>query len=204
MTPRSVPEWVGKTADTKVPDHVRLRIFRTHEGRCHISRRKIMPSDHWELEHVIPLSMGGEHRERNLAPALADKHKEKSKQEAADRARGDAASKHHLGIRPPSRLRSAGFVKAPPQRSASRPITRNSPRPQSFGDTMTDTVGDALPREMARVRDVVMPPYIEIGPAGQFALALMRHDLDIAAKAMAEGDVVAMIGALQELKGWQL
>ena len=33
-----------------------------------------------------------------------------------------------------------------------------------------DTLGDALPREMARVRDVVMPAYQSIGPAGAFAL----------------------------------
>lgn len=69
---------------------------------------------------------------------------------------------------------------------------------------MADTVGDALPREMARVRDVVMPAYAEIGPSGAMALAFMRRDLDLAAKAMAEGDVVAMIAALRELQGWKL
>lgn len=67
-----------------------------------------------------------------------------------------------------------------------------------------ETVGDALPREMARVRDEVMPPYREIGPAGQFALAMMKADLDRAAKAMSEGDVVAMIDALQSLRGYHV
>ena len=65
---------------------------------------------------------------------------------------------------------------------------------------MSDTLGDALPREMARVRDEVMPAYLEIGPAGALALALMRRDLDMAAKAMAEGDVVAMMHAYLALK----
>lgn len=64
------------------------------------------------------------------------------------------------------------------------------------------TLGDALPAEMARVRDRVMPAYIEIGPAGSFALAMMRHDLDNAARAMAEGDVVAMLQAYESLKGY--
>lgn len=41
-------------------------------------------------------------------------------------AKGKRVSDRHLGIRPPSRLRSAGFAKAPPQLSASRPITRKS------------------------------------------------------------------------------
>lgn len=67
-----------------------------------------------------------------------------------------------------------------------------------------DTLGDALPREMARVRDEIMPAYLEIGPAGAFALASMRQDLDAAAKAMASGDVVAMLRAFDALKGYAL
>jgi hypothetical protein len=69
---------------------------------------------------------------------------------------------------------------------------------------MSDTLGDALPREMARVRDEVMPAYVAVGPVGAFALAMMRHDLDLAAKALAEGDVVAMLRAHEELKGYKL
>lgn len=62
------------------------------------------------------------------------------------------------------------------------------------------TLGDALPREMARVRDDVMPAYVEIGPSGGFALAMMRADLDRAARALAEGDVAAMMEVYQSLK----
>lgn len=64
------------------------------------------------------------------------------------------------------------------------------------------TLGDALPAEMARVRDEVMPAYIEIGPAGAFALASMRRDLDEAARALAEGDVLACLRAYDALKGY--
>jgi len=67
-----------------------------------------------------------------------------------------------------------------------------------------DTLGDALPREMARVRDQIMPAYQEIGPGGAPALFLMRRSLDAAAKAMAEGDVVAMMAAYQDLKEFEL
>jgi hypothetical protein len=65
------------------------------------------------------------------------------------------------------------------------------------------TVGDDLPKEMARVRDVLMPLYLSIGPAGGFALGMMRRSLDRAAKAMAEGDLVGMIAAYKELKDYQ-
>jgi hypothetical protein len=69
---------------------------------------------------------------------------------------------------------------------------------------MSDSLGDALPKEMARVRDVVMPAYHDLGDVGAFALAFMRRDLDIATKALAEGDVVAMIAAYQSLKEYKL
>ncbi len=65
------------------------------------------------------------------------------------------------------------------------------------------TLGDELPKEMARVRDVLLPVYDSI-PGGQFAAAMMRADLDRASKAMIEGDVVAMVRAYQSLKDWQL
>lgn len=65
---------------------------------------------------------------------------------------------------------------------------------------MSETLGDALPKEMARVRDHVLPHYIEIGPVGAFGAAMIRRDLDAAAKALAEGDVAAMIAAYQSLK----
>jgi hypothetical protein len=64
------------------------------------------------------------------------------------------------------------------------------------------SLGEALPREMARVRDVLMPQYLAIGTPGIFALTMMRVALDGAAKAMAEGDTVAMIRYYQELKGF--
>jgi len=67
-----------------------------------------------------------------------------------------------------------------------------------------ETLGDALPKEMTRIRDVVMPAYRDIGPAGGFALAMMRRDLDIAAKAMAEGDLPGTISAYKALQDYKL
>lgn len=64
----------------------------------------------------------------------------------------------------------------------------------------TDTLGDALPREMARVRDHVLPHYVEIGPVGRFGATMIRADLDAAAKALASGDVAEMIMIYKTLK----
>ena len=65
------------------------------------------------------------------------------------------------------------------------------------------SLGTELPKEMARVRDELMPQYQSIGPAGGFALALMRAELDRAMKAIAEGDVVMMIHSYEALKDFK-
>lgn len=67
-----------------------------------------------------------------------------------------------------------------------------------------NTLGDELPRQMARVRDELIPVYLECGPGGSFAVAGMRADLDAAARAMIEGDIVEMVRVCQRLKDWTL
>lgn len=96
---RQVPEWVGKTDDQKIPDRVRLRVFDRHNGVCHISGRKIMAGDSWQCDHIKPLIAGGEHRESNLAPALTEPHKGKTKVEVAEKSRVSRKRKSFLGIK---------------------------------------------------------------------------------------------------------
>lgn len=67
-----------------------------------------------------------------------------------------------------------------------------------------ESLGTALPKEVARVRDEVLPEYLKIGAPGMFAAAMMRADLDAASKAMIEGDVVAMLRVYESLKGYAL
>lgn len=118
---RAVEEWIGKTDDAKVPPRVRLRIFNRHNGICHLSGRKIMPGEKWELEHVKALIHGGEHREANLAPALVAPHKAKTAEEMAVKAKTDAIRKKHVGItQPKGNIRSPGFAKAEKKKPASR------------------------------------------------------------------------------------
>lgn len=66
------------------------------------------------------------------------------------------------------------------------------------------SLGEALPLEMARVRDQIVPEYQQIGVAGLPALMMMRASLDAAAKSLAEGDVIAMIRCYEDLKGYSL
>lgn len=99
MTGRTLPEWVGATPDTPIPVRVKLRVFERHEGRCHISGRKITAADQWECDHIIALCNGGEHRESNLAPALRDKHRAKTAEDVAEKSRSAKIRARHLGVR---------------------------------------------------------------------------------------------------------
>ena len=63
-----------------------------------------------------------------------------------------------------------------------------------------ETLADALPKEMARVR-TVLGYYKEIGPAGAIGAMFIEKDLQAADKAVMSGDVVAMIQALETLRG---
>lgn len=98
---RSVDEWIGITDDTKVPPRVRLRIFERAGGVCHLSGRKIQPGEKWELEHIKALCNGGEHRESNLAPALVEPHKVKTRADRKAKAKSDRIRKRNAGIRKP-------------------------------------------------------------------------------------------------------
>ena len=65
---------------------------------------------------------------------------------------------------------------------------------------MADTLGDALPREIARVQELL--PLYDAIPTGAFAATMMRNDLGRATKALAEGDTVGMLRVLEALKGY--
>ena len=67
-----------------------------------------------------------------------------------------------------------------------------------------ETLGTALPAKMKEIREVHIPAYRSIGPNGQFAIAMMNAALTQAEQAMAQGDVVEMIRAYEELKSFKL
>jgi len=73
---------------------------------------------------------------------------------------------------------------------------------------MTDTLADALPREIARVsakrdrwRDMAKD-HPALGPGMNVSITIMQHEIDQAVKACASGDVVEMLAAHQSLKDY--
>jgi 5-methylcytosine-specific restriction endonuclease McrA len=120
--PRNVKEWVGRNPDSKIPPRVRLRIFERHGGVCHLSGRKIAAGEPWDCDHIIALINGGEHRESNLAPALRDKHRQKTADDVAEKAKVARKAKANLGLKPaPAKpIQSPGFAPKAPKPSTAR------------------------------------------------------------------------------------
>lgn len=65
-----------------------------------------------------------------------------------------------------------------------------------------NTLGDALPQEQARVREL-LAEYKALGPVGGFGAMMIEASLRNADQAAMSGDVVEMIKAYNDLKGCQ-
>lgn len=63
-----------------------------------------------------------------------------------------------------------------------------------------ETLAEALPKEQQRVRELL--PIYDAIPAGVFAAIMMRQSLMRAEQAASTGDVVAMLAAYEDLKGY--
>lgn len=63
------------------------------------------------------------------------------------------------------------------------------------------TLAEQLPNEQQRVRDLL--PIYDAIPNGKFAAIMIRQSLERAERAAASGDVVAMLAAYQDLKGYK-
>ncbi len=101
---RSTQEWVASQDDQAVPERVQLRIWRNQmdaDGvvHCGISGEPIQAGDKKHLHHKLALCLGGQHRESNLVWALAVFNMEEAKNEVAVRAKNDARTKAHVGIK---------------------------------------------------------------------------------------------------------
>jgi hypothetical protein len=62
------------------------------------------------------------------------------------------------------------------------------------------SLAEALPAEMARVREV-LGHYRELGPVGMFGAHFIEADLREADQAVMSGDVVRMLRAFETLQG---
>jgi 5-methylcytosine-specific restriction protein A len=110
---RTVTEWVGKTDDARPPKSCKLRILERQGNRCALSGHLFVPGDKIEFDHILPLWLHGENREKNLHAVLGESHKRKTKAEAVVRAKIHRQTARNLGIaKPTGKLRGAPFPKS--------------------------------------------------------------------------------------------
>jgi 5-methylcytosine-specific restriction endonuclease McrA len=96
---RSVPEWIGKTDDTPVPPRVKERVAHKFNDCCQQCARRIGGKLRAEYDHVIPLCLGGENRESNLALVCNECHLGKTRLDVKLKAKVARVRKRHLGIK---------------------------------------------------------------------------------------------------------
>ena len=104
MTGRKVPEWIGKTPDTKIPTRVILRVLEAYGGKCAETGVKIGPLGGWQMDHIIALANGGENRETNLQPLITIAHKEKTAGDVAQKSKDRRVKSKHLSIHKPKSI----------------------------------------------------------------------------------------------------
>lgn len=65
------------------------------------------------------------------------------------------------------------------------------------------SVGIELPELIRKVRDETLPLYEEIAkvsPLTNLTIAVIKHEMDVATRALAEGDVVQILKSYESLK----
>ncbi len=78
----------------------KVALFIAAQCRCHICNAIIHPAaERWEVEHVIPLAMGGADNETNMRPSHIACHKVKSATGSTDLAKAKRIEARHKGIR---------------------------------------------------------------------------------------------------------
>jgi 5-methylcytosine-specific restriction protein A len=122
---RAVDEWIGASDDQAIPARVKIRVFDAFGGRCAVCTLSIAGRLRPAYDHAIAIINGGQNREANLQLLCVPCHAVKTKTDVAEKSITARKRAKHLGIESPrKKIQSAGFRRAAPQRSASRPLER--------------------------------------------------------------------------------
>lgn len=84
----------------------RAAVFSDHGGKCYICQGKIQVGQAFDIDHVIPLALGGTNDAANLRPAHAKCHRgtdSKTSDDVKAISRADRLAKKHFGIAAPKK-----------------------------------------------------------------------------------------------------
>ena len=97
---REVAEWIGKSDDDPVPPSVKLRQFERDNGCCCKCGRKLYPQDKPQCYHIKAIKNGGENRESNLQTLCYWCHRNKTREDVAEKSVVARKRTKHFGIKP--------------------------------------------------------------------------------------------------------
>jgi len=96
---RSVPEWVGKTDDSRPPQSVQIRLFESARGMCQSCNVKLKPGG-WHIDHRCRLKDGeNRNRESNLQILCHACHREKTGQENKGQVKANRVKAKAYGVK---------------------------------------------------------------------------------------------------------
>lgn len=122
---RSTAEWIGKNDDSAIPGRVMDRLAQKAELCCQKCGLATVGKLRGQADHIVPLILGGAHRETNLQWLCEPCHRAKTKLDVKLKAKVARVRQRHVGIKTPRiKIQSRGFQKMPPQRKASSPINK--------------------------------------------------------------------------------
>lgn len=93
------------TKRRRLTGKARLALLTAHNSRCHICGGAIEPGQRWEVEHVIPLAMGGDDEPGNMRPAHSKCHRAKTIKDVADIAKAKRVEIAHRGAKAPPKVK---------------------------------------------------------------------------------------------------
>jgi 5-methylcytosine-specific restriction protein A len=82
-----------KSVSTKA----RTNLFLKRKGLCHLCGQPVKVGEKWELEHEIPVAMGGADDESNWFVAHVKCHAVKTKQDVGNIAKAKRREARHIG-----------------------------------------------------------------------------------------------------------
>jgi len=124
--PRSVPEWIGKTDDSRIPIKVLLRVAERQGNVCGCGCNTPINFNFDQLDgdHIVPLKDDGQNRESNVQVLLRRHHVTKTSAENIARFEAERHRARAFNRDERPKMRGAGFRAAAPQRRASTQINK--------------------------------------------------------------------------------
>ena len=127
---RSVPEWIGKSADSPVPARVQVRVRDRAGGKCQNCRKVLGSCEKGETDHDEALvnwtGEGHGNRESNLRLLCRNCHSAKTKVDVATKAKGKRVRNKLMGIKKVSSRPILGSKQSGWKKGINRPAERRT------------------------------------------------------------------------------